>query len=429
MKRAIILLVIVSVFVSATVYDEDTAGATWNGTSPSDGDNLIKGGWSITEGSDNYVYTQDAGNDYDGDNFYITPSAATSPRYDYTNASVDSKYLTFHFYDDSADTAAYTYVATSGQNMALGLHTSTTTANYVCYDGVASFQDTGISRTTGWHNFTFKFNYSTTNLTGFIDGQEISGSCSRTESGWTGITNAHLFTNTDCLNCRIDKINFWNETGSLPPLAPALSAFNCTSCNIPQGDNVSPYTTADTTPTFTLGTNFSANCRIGDVNQTYTTMGSSRNCGTTGSTTHTCSLIAQDELATSTDYVYVSCANAQNDSLSNTAQLQMNITNLQTNTTNAIDRGIQESAIWPGAKVYSNQQIYLRNLDNIQVLATVDRVAVFGNQRWIFNAGIDDETALGLFNLTPVVYVLDMVNVSLGDIQSQVSALIDATKN
>ena len=192
---------------------------------------------------------------------------------------------------------------------------------------------------------------------------------------------------------------------------------------------MSPYTTADTTPTFTLGTNFSANCRIGDVNQTYTTMGSSRNCGTTGSTTHTCSLIAQDELATSTDYVYVSCANAQNDSLSNTAQLQMNITNLQTNTTNAIDRGIQESAIWPGAKVYSNQQIYLRNLDNIQVLATVDRVAVFGNQRWIFNAGIDDETALGLFNLTPVVYVLDMVNVSLGDIQSQVSALIDATKN
>ena len=220
---------------------------------------------------------------------------------------------------------------------------------------------------------------------------------------------------------------FW-IIGSPILTAPIISDVNSTTSNIPFGDNESPYTTSDTTPTFSITTNISANCRIGDENQNYSTMDGSRNCGTTGSTNHICTLTAQDELITSSDEVYLGCENSGNNNQTSnaTAKLIMDITDLESNATKLIQDGIENSVIWPGATVYSDQQVYLRDLSDNQVLATVDRVAVYGNQRWIFNYG---NTSLGLFNITPVVYVLDMVNTPLGDIEEEVTALINATKN
>lgn len=253
----------------------------------------------------------------------------------------------------------------------------------------------------------------------------------------------------DFADAILDEISIWNRTlspsevtglwnsgvGLFYPfgkMAPMVTSVNCTSCNPPNGDNESPYTTSDTTPTFDISTDTNAYCRIGDENQNYTDMGGSRNCtGGGGTTSHVCTLTVQDDLVNSDDIVYISCASKEtlNQTSNATVALQMNITGLETNKTVALDLGIQDSVIWPGATIYSDQQVYLRDLNNNQKLTTVDRVAVYGNQRWLLN--YDNETSLGLFNITPVVYVLEFVNVSISltDMRNEVAALINTTKN
>ena len=210
--------------------------------------------------------------------------------------------------------------------------------------------------------------------------------------------------------------------------APVISAMNCTSCNHPFGDMVTPYTTTDTTPTFTISTDINANCRVGDLQQNYSVMGSARNCATTGTTSHICSLRVDDELVTSTDYMYVSCARTDDEQSSSTSELQIELTGLDNTTSNAIDIGIQHSSVWPAATIYSDQPVFLRSVNNSQVTATVDRVVVYGNQRWIIN--YENETSLGLtFNISPTVYVLDLVSMSNDSIQSRISGVINATKS
>lgn len=211
---------------------------------------------------------------------------------------------------------------------------------------------------------------------------------------------------------------------------PTVSAINCTSCNIPFGDDVAPYTTADTTPTFKFNTDVSANCRIDDADLNYSAMGNSRDCSGSGTNNHTCTLKPEDELIFPTDYVYFGCQNSVswNESLLSTSgALQVGVENLSMTTLDALDSGIQHSLIWPGATVYTDQQVYLRNLQDQQLLTTVDRVAVYGSQRWLLNIAINEST-LGLFNISPAVYALDLANLSTEEIQRQVSGLINSTK-
>jgi hypothetical protein len=211
---------------------------------------------------------------------------------------------------------------------------------------------------------------------------------------------------------------------------PVISALNCTSCNIPNGDTVAPYTTSDTTPTFNFTTDINAWCRIADQNWNYTTMGGTRNCTAgEGATSHICTLTAQDELNAANSSVYISCRDVGNNHPFNSSSgaLEMEITGFASNASAAIDLGIQASTVWPQATVYSNQQVYLRDLNNNQVLATVDRVVAYGNQRWLLNYA-EDANLLGLFNITPVVYVLDMKNMTFSQITPQVTAFINTTK-
>jgi uncharacterized protein (DUF1499 family) len=305
---------------------------------------------------------------------------------------------------------------------------------------LASFGGNQLTDDT-WFNVTLALNTSsgsTTNslVTLWINDNEELTNCDFTGSVPLNELTQFILAESGTEVNYVDDIRIYNRTegggGGGPGLnAPVVSAINCTSCDVPFGDNESPYTTSDTTPTFFFQTDVNANCRIGNVDQNYTALGDLRNCTSgEGTQAHTCSLTVPDELDSVQDYVYVGCINTANanESLLASATFEMNITDLSTNTSTAIDKGIQHSSIWPGATVYNNQQVYLRDLNNNQVLATVDRVAVFGNQRWIFNVGVDEEAQLGLFNITPAVYVLDLVNVSLGSIQTQVSGLINATK-
>ena len=223
----------------------------------------------------------------------------------------------------------------------------------------------------------------------------------------------------------LDQIDmYFNESYS-------ITNVNCTSCNIPYGSTTPPYTTDDTTPTFTFNTtNVQLACRISDRNWNYTTMGSSRDCDYGQyRTTHTCTLTTQDGLVNYNTSVYIICFGGV-DSNNASIQLPMLITSLETpSSLEAIEQGIENSVIWPGATVYTNQKVYLRSINNSQKMTTVNKVAVYGNQRWLFNYVNENGTTLGLFNITPIVYVLDMKNMSTYAIRANVTAFIASTKN
>ncbi|MBU0757620.1 MAG: LamG domain-containing protein [Nanoarchaeota archaeon] len=210
-------------------------------------------------------------------------------------------------------------------------------------------------------------------------------------------------------------------------LMPNISNINCTSSG-PEGDTTYPYETFDTTPSFNFKTNVSAYCRIGDTDINFSEMGTARNCTDTGATNHTCTLISDDELQYSNSSVYLRCINYWNSSLETGVTLNMSITLLEINATKRIQVGIDNSVIGSGAMVYTDQQVYLRGLLYDPLLTTVDKIAVFGNQRWLFNYN-ENNISLNLFNITPVVYSLELLNTPLGQIDEEVTEYIDSTKN
>ena len=215
---------------------------------------------------------------------------------------------------------------------------------------------------------------------------------------------------------------------------PSITSINCTSCVDDSTPDQAPYETADTTPTFDITTNENAWCRIADEDWNYTTMGSSRDCTSgDGTEQHTCTLNAFDELKfTPIDYAYIGCKNnaGKENTASTSGILNMTITNIGTNSSIAIERGITTSSA-SSAAIYTNQQVYVRDLSNNQALGTFDKVAVYGGQRWAFNY-IDlsvNESSVGTFyNLTPIFYFLEMVNLTSQNIINQVATLINTTK-
>lgn len=112
---------------------------------------------------------------------------------------------------------------------------------------------------------------------------------------------------------------------SIPPppdvTPPVISNFNCTTTASTFGflgwrtDKTSECATDDTTPTMTLVTDENAACRISSSDQTYSAMGSSRDC-TNVSNVFTCTIIVGDALSAGSQSIYAAC----NDSSSNTNQ-------------------------------------------------------------------------------------------------------------
>mgnify|MGYP001566325514 CR=1 FL=1 len=395
-----------------------------------------------------------------------TSSNPLNGTHSFVNAKTDSSYtraqgmatnssfnVSFKIREDMTDGGCYRFgVGTQPHVLATSLHIAFGPANQCSgggdattvwvSDGSTTVSDSGktlAEATTGkGNNLTFEINATKSgSVTDTVWRLFINNDAPTIWYDTAGNTPPRKLTNlfikdTPVNNMWLDDIKVYNTTGMAFGVPAILPPINCTVCNVPFGDTVAPYTTSDTTPTFRFTTNLGSYCRIGDEDQNYTTMGAIRECGTTGSFTHVCSLNVIDELIASTDYVYLSCKNAgtnEESAASQSGALQMEITSLSGTIADAIDAGIQRSRIWPGATIYTNQQVYLRSLSNQQLLATVDKIAVSGNQRWIINNGLDGENALGLFNITPVVYVLDLVNVSSDEMSGRVSALINATKN
>ncbi|MBD3203404.1 hypothetical protein GF327_03860 [Candidatus Woesearchaeota archaeon] len=90
-----------------------------------------------------------------------------------------------------------------------------------------------------------------------------------------------------------------------------------------------------------------------------------------------------------------------------------------------IQQGIDNSVI-SEATVYDNQQVYLRGLNHDPILEVMNKVAVFGNQRWLFYFS---DQSLGLYNITPVVYSLELPSTGCSDVIDSVQTFIDSTKN
>ncbi len=94
----------------------------------------------------------------------------------------------------------------------------------------------------------------------------------------------------------------------------------------------------------------------------------------------------------------------------------------------AMEQGINSSVLGPSASKLTDQKIFSRNLVNAQVLGRFDKVAIGGNQRWAFNYVTVGDTNVNMFNLTPVLYTLEMSNLNSAQITDMVSKLINNTK-
>ncbi|MBI2575861.1 hypothetical protein HYV84_01505 [Candidatus Woesearchaeota archaeon] len=220
-------------------------------------------------------------------------------------------------------------------------------------------------------------------------------------------------------------------------LPPSITAYNCTSCNPPSGDSSPPFETYDTTPTFSITTTETALCRISSSSLNYTGMGTSRNCTPRfgHNTTHTCTLTVQDKFVSpGQDYLYFGCIDPSNNenASSTSGAVSMHILGASADYGDgAIQAGIDTSLLgsWANTTVFGNYTIVTRRQsDNSQFLGRFDKFVLNGNKRWAFNyVAIGEQALTGFFNLTPVLYILQLRNATNETITREVSSFINQT--
>jgi len=158
------------------------------------------------------------------------------------------------------------------------------------------------------------------------------------------------------------------STGSGPVLQN--STWNLTTASggnstVWRTDQTVAIPTRDTTPTLTVNTDIAAWCRIGVADSNWTVMNSSRECSTSGTTSHVCSLSAQDAFVSGSGYnsLYVACTNIDNvtmSALSTSGSLNVSLDlYLMNGTTKNDDGGIISGAVvsiidQSGAGMYAN---------------------------------------------------------------------------
>jgi len=244
----------------------------------------------------------------------------------------------------------------------------------------------------------------------------------------------------------LDNLVFVNGTDyppdqqpSTPPpdtTPPGITSYNMTSsggCTNWNVDKNNPCTTSNTLPIVSFATNESAFCRIGVTNVNYTSMGNTRDCLTgEGTIQHTCTLTQQDQLTQQDSFIYLSCKDTTNNEnpASTSGALALTISGLPADETQgvaAIETGIS-NALVSGYTIYQNQKIYVRGLDGTQSYGTFDGVAKWNGKIWAFNYITGLDNMMGMLNMTPVLYVLELANLSTAAITSNVQATITSTK-
>jgi|GEM_PF-4152966 len=372
--------------------------------------------------STNWYYLSGSGANYNTNYAYNSTKSiwlGSSAIIRHNVTQLTDRYIDAWFYDTGASGTNTLTVGdyTSGNAVNVGVVTGANSTNYVF--ACPTWTALGVPRSNGWHHFEVWAGNASSVPSVKVDG--TSANCTGGTPTYLGIvlrTSAHF---DDVRYCEGNACSDYTSI-------PKFFNLTCSSCEPP--GNQSPYIASDTTPTFRFDTNVYANCRIGLTNVNYTTMGVNRTCtsGEGSATGHVCTLNASiDTFPDEDDTLYITCKHAYvGDALWNSTG-PLVIMGLASTPEIAIDYGIQGSVIWPQATVYQNQQVFLRDLNNNQKLATIDRVVVYGNQRWLFN--YDNSTKIGLFNITPVVYSLELGNLTNLQVQTVVTSFINATKN
>ena len=215
---------------------------------------------------------------------------------------------------------------------------------------------------------------------------------------------------------------------------PQIDSYNMTSeggCTYWNTNKNNACSTTDTTPTVFIKTDIDAYCAIGIQDLNYNNLGENRSCSGGGTKAHTCTLTAQESLKETTSYLYIGCKNLAGNQGSSSTSGALNITilvvNIESSSRDAIEAGIQ-AALTSGYTIYTDQKIYARNSANQQAVGVFDKVVKWMNKIWAFNYIAGSDSYSNMFNITPVLYTLEMQNISFAAINSTVYQLITSTK-
>lgn len=314
--------------------------------------------------------------------------------------------------------------------------------------------NTGTGFNTGWTHVAVVQNGST-DLRIYING--VLNATDTTTTGTQGVGNSptRIGEGNDLnmpVTANIDEMKFWNTTaldlasvledynsgngvpcaggGETPPtiLSYNLSTPSADCTSWPSGS----CSTADSTPTVMITTDENADCAFGllDKNYTYYSgLGVNRSCENSGTQSLICTLRPEDELVYEDNTLYITCrdSSGNENTTSTSGQLSLTLSGLESGSEEAIEAGI-ENALVSGYTLYNDQQVYARKLDGTQGSGRFDRVAKKGTKVWAFNHITKGEEHVGMFNLTPVLYVLEMANITNSTIINTVELMINATK-
>ena len=91
----------------------------------------------------------------------------------------------------------------------------------------------------------------------------------------------------------------------------------------------------------------------------------------------------------------------------------------------AIEQGINNIL---NNTIYTDQQIYIRYLDNIQKTSKFDKVVTLNNQTWAFNYITINETLGNMSSLKNIVNIWENSTLTYNEIVTQVQNYINGTK-
>lgn len=335
MSKTIIVFGLVMIMLAFNVFGELEYVNTLFPTESFEGTGAPTGYSPSTESPPNYDYTT---NPFSGTQSALFGSGS----YDMSSNAVDisgTDYARVSAWVRSSATNVYKYLYWYNTS------TTATTINYLADNGNfwvsnPNVGDSGVAYSANtWYEYRLYINKTSGScINEFLD---TSGTILA-----SGVDTSCTFNNEVKYNMwnpsgysQLDNISFYNGTEVLVDTTPPiLSAFNCTSCNPPNGDAITPYTSSDTTPTFSFTSDETANCRVSNLNSNFTIMNSSRDCATTGTTSHICSLNSIDAMTSfPTDYVYIACEdslNNENATSSTPDGLEMDYTALVTTVNN-----------------------------------------------------------------------------------------------
>lgn len=266
---------------------------------------------------------------FDGTNDYIKSIPANSSSF-----SINHTIAAWIKPDDLSD--ADDYIMSRGNRWAILWEFVADQAEFFAspYTGDNPRTNTGMTLTTSWQHVVYTYNG--THQLGYLNGS-VTVNEAKTFNISPLADDAAIGAYSGGANWfdgQIDEVGFWDRaltpaevyklyvrqsdgTGLQYPFASVPSIdetdYDCTSCTgnttAWRNDKSVAVNTTDSTPTINFTTDVDASCRIHTSDQNYSTMGSSRDCTTTGNQTHTCTLAAADEFTVGGyNTLYVGCA-------------------------------------------------------------------------------------------------------------------------